>query len=142
MPVNNVQVSKTQFSSSFAGSALIQPPTRVTFTLSGVVSGGERFETKTVPVPNGVKYYSDGIYTLVGNTGYTPSTIWKKQPRNFYLIDESHSPIPRVYLSKLNKENEVTIGLQLTNLGGGTFTLSKTYQVHVDIFLFTSNNLY
>lgn len=140
--MNSVQVSKTQFSSSFAGSALIQPPTRVTFTLSGTISGGVKVETKTVSVPSGVKYYSDGIYTLVGNTGYTPSTIWKKQPRNFYLIDESSSPIPRVYLSKLNTENEVLIEMLLTNIGGGTFTLSKTYQVHVDVFLFTSNTLY
>ena len=137
--MNSIQVSKAQFSTEFAGSALIQPPTRVTFTLSGTISGGESTLTATVNVPSGYKYFSDAQYTLDGLTSGPVATIWKKAPRNFYLIDESYSPIPRVYLYKRNYPNYVEIRLQLTNIGGGTFTLSKTYQVHVDVFLFTSN---
>lgn len=140
--MNSVQVSRTQFSSQLSGSGLIAPPIRVTFTISGTISGGVQTQSITVPVPGGYKYFSDAQYTLVGTTGYTPSTIWKAQPRNFYLIDEPTSPIPRVYLNKINQPTSVGVKLLLTNLGGGTFTLSRTYQVHVDLFLFTSNLTY
>lgn len=140
--MNSIQVSKTQFSSEFAGSALIQPPIRSTFTLSGTIAGGEQNMVNYVSLPDTMPYYSDAIYTLQGTPGYTPSTIWKKQPRSFYLFDESYSPVPRVYLNKRNESNRVVLYLQLTNIGGGTFTLSRTYYVHVDVFLFTSNTLY
>lgn len=140
--MNSVQVSKTQFSSSLAGSALIVPPIRLTFTFSGTITGGAVTYTQAALVPEGYKYYSDGHYTLSGTPGYTPSTIWKRAPRSFYLLSEPTSPVPRIYLSKVNKQDRVEVTAFLTNVGAGTFTLSRTYQVFVDVYLLTSNISY
>lgn len=142
--MNNYSVEKTQFSSQLVGSALISPPIRLEFTLSGVIQNGLYTTSLEVAVPNSYNYVSDAQYTLHGSSYYQPSSIWKSAPRRFYLADEENPNMstPRIYLYKKNLQDKVIITLSLSNLGGGTFTLSRTYKVIVDVFLFTSSIAY
>lgn len=136
--MNNVQVSKTQFATSFAGKALLQPLTTVTFNYSGTITGGQRIDTQFVPLLTTNKYTSDAIYQISGSQ-VEGSYMWFKQPRNIYLIPEPTLPLPRIYLYKENTPTGVIIYAQITNNTTSNFTLTGTYSLTVDVFVFGSN---
>lgn len=78
------------------------------------------------------------MYNTTGrmNTRYE---IWKRAPRSIYFEPETSSPAPRVYLSKRNHRDYVEVTAAITNIIDTTFTLSGTYNVNVDVFIFGSN---
>lgn len=137
--MNNEQASKAQFSSSFAGSALIFKE-RVDFTFSGTISGGSRTDYRYVSVPSGLKYFSDATWFISGGED-TDSEPWKRAPRSHYFMLEPSFPTPRVYLNKSNRQDSIEISAFITN-AAGTFTLSRSYTVNVDVYVFSSNVAY
>lgn len=139
--MNSIQVSKTQFSTAFAGAALLQPVQRVTFSFSGTITGGSRQLTQVVPVMSGLKYVSDASYRVSGTLS-TDNFLWKKAPRVIYLTPESSTPMPRVYLFKSNLAGEVQIIAYITNITTSNFTLTGSYTFSIDVSIFGSNLTY
>lgn len=136
--MNNLQVSKTQFSTSFAGKALLQPLTTLTFNYSGTITGGQRIDSQVVPLLTGNKYTSDAIYQMSGSL-VAGSFMWFKAPRSIFLVTEVTTPTPRVYLYKENTPSGVVVYAQITNNTTSNFTLAGTYSLTVDVFVFGSN---
>lgn len=137
--MNNEKASRAQFSSSFAGSALIFKE-RINFTFSGTISGGSRTDYRYVSIPGGLKYFSDATWFISGGEN-TDSELWKRAPRSHYFMLEPSIPTPRVYLNKRNRQDNIEISALITNVSG-TFTLSRSYTVNIDVYVFSSNIAY
>ena len=138
--MNSVQVSKTQFSSELAGSALLIPPQVISSTFSGTISGGSQTRTFFVPYSD-QRYFSSAIWNLTG-----PSSIdfqvWNRAPRSVYLMSEPTFPTPRIYISKKNTSTGVHVQMFITNATGTSFTLSGIHVVNVHVYIFGSNQAY
>jgi hypothetical protein len=128
--------NKLAFGTGLAGIALLKKE-RVTFTLSGSMVDG-RETTRFVAAPS-TPFVSDAQYALTGGRNEGPHP-WAFAPRRFYFIDEAALPSPRVYLYKKNTPTGVEIKLRETTLNG-TVAISRTYNVHVDVWIFVSHFL-
>lgn len=138
--MNKSKVEKVQFASQLSGSALLKVE-RVTFQLSGLITGGSRTYYASVSVPDQRKYFSDASFHTNGTLN-TNTRIYKQAPRSQYLITEATFPTPRFYINKRNHRDSVEVSLSLTNVTSSSFTLAGNYTVYVDVFIFGSNQTY
>lgn len=130
-------VNKLAFGSGMAGAALLKRE-RVTFDISGSMVNN-RITTITVQSPYS-PFVADAQYSVSGSMSL-PSRPWQSAPRSVYFDGEATMPTPRIYLSKRSTANGIEISLREVVLSGSSVSISGTYRVHVDVFVFVSHFL-
>lgn len=136
--MNIEQVNKVRMATPLAGVALLKKE-RVTFNISGSLTANA-IVRQYIDIPAGVEYVTDAQFSLTGSM-IERSMPWSFAPRRFYFINEAATPVPRIYLFKSNQPNRVEVGYFVGTPISGSQSLSGTYQVHVDVWVFVSHFL-
>jgi|SRR5690606_30884292 len=130
--MNSDAVQKMKFGSPISGAGVMIEQ-MVTFNLSGsMVDGRTSFRRIDVPLDG---YFVDAWYRTRGTLN-TPARPWVSAPRSQYLDTESALPTPRVYLYMISWPGYVEVLLLEVTLTGGTVSISGTYNVDVNLFIY------